>query len=152
MEQIETASMPPGNQSRRLLVSELAASLVILTGITVLIGWVAYIPVLKSIMPGFISMKVNAALCFIFIGIALWLLQPKRVNKNTRLISFLFSSVVFGHQFINISRISFFIKFRTWSASFKSAGSVKHTISRKDGDKYSHLFFIDICFTADAYE
>lgn len=113
MEQIETASMPPGNQSRRLLVSELAASLVILTGITVLIGWVAYIPVLKSIMPGFISMKVNAALCFIFIGIALWLLQPKRVNKNTRLISFLFSSVVFGHQFINISRISFFIKFRT---------------------------------------
>lgn len=94
MEQIETASMPPGNQSRRLLVSELAASLVILTGITVLIGWVANIPVLKSIMPDFVSMKVNAALCFIFIGIALWLLQPKRINKITRLISFLFSSFV----------------------------------------------------------
>ncbi|MEB0280859.1 PAS domain-containing protein [Mucilaginibacter sp. 10B2] len=39
-------------------------------GILVVIGWVFNILTLKAVLPGFTTMKVNAALCFIALGVA----------------------------------------------------------------------------------
>jgi PAS domain S-box-containing protein len=58
------------------LLSRFAGVLVILVGTLALIGWVLDIAALRSVAPGWASMKVNTALCFLLIGISLWLLQP----------------------------------------------------------------------------
>ena len=44
----------------------------LLVGISVLLGWAVDGISLKSLVPGLISMKPNAALGFVFIGVALW--------------------------------------------------------------------------------
>ncbi len=40
----------------------------VIVGSTVTIGWITDTTVLKSIVPGYISMKANTAICFILIG------------------------------------------------------------------------------------
>ncbi len=68
------AARPPGALSdRAALVSRYAATLVAGTGVAVLFGWVFSIPVLKSVAPGFSSMKPNTALSFALLGVALLL-------------------------------------------------------------------------------
>ena len=42
-------------------------------GLIVIVGWAYDIAALKSISPIFVSMKANAAVCFILIGLALWM-------------------------------------------------------------------------------
>jgi len=53
----------------------------ILTGAAVLLGWVLNLQGLKSVLPGYESMKFNAALCFIFVGIVL-LISQFQLKKN----------------------------------------------------------------------
>ena len=57
------------------LVSRIISAIVALSGIIVLIGWIFDIAILKSPHPALITMKANTALCFILIGVSLWLLQ-----------------------------------------------------------------------------
>ncbi|HEY4197006.1 MAG TPA: PAS domain S-box protein [Mucilaginibacter sp.] len=47
----------------------------IITGIIVMLGWVLDIPVLEQIIPGFVIMVFNTALCFVLFGGALLLTQ-----------------------------------------------------------------------------
>lgn len=47
--------------------------LTVVVGSIVLVGWALDIAALKSVLPGWISMKPNTAFCFILSGIALWL-------------------------------------------------------------------------------
>jgi len=49
-------------------------------GCLVLAGWWFDIPVLKSVHPGLISMKAVAALCFVLIGLSVWLSQEHRAQ------------------------------------------------------------------------
>lgn len=48
-----------------------------LTGLIVLTGWFLNSIDLESIIPGFVTIKVNPALCFIFLGISLLITQLK---------------------------------------------------------------------------
>ena len=50
----------------------------------ILLGWAFDIPILKSPSPAFSTIKSNVALCFILIGVSLWLQQTKRVNNRKR--------------------------------------------------------------------
>ncbi len=54
-------------------LASLAATLAVIAGVIVLAGWAFDIAALKSVLPGWVAMKANTAVCFILIGIALWL-------------------------------------------------------------------------------
>lgn len=56
------------------LIPRLCGLFVLAIGCCVLLGWQLHIETLKSIMPTWVSMKPNAALCFIFSGLSLILL------------------------------------------------------------------------------
>jgi signal transduction histidine kinase/ActR/RegA family two-component response regulator len=77
-------------------LSALAAAATALIGLMVLTGWLLHIPFLKSILPNFVTMKPNTALCFLLSGIALWLLQDKRAdNGHNRRWALFLSGLVF---------------------------------------------------------
>ncbi|MGD0571888.1 MAG: ATP-binding protein [Sedimentisphaerales bacterium] len=82
-------------------VSEILSICIFLGGSTVLIGWILDIPVLKSISPDFVTMKANTAVCFVFIGLSLWLSQTKRHGNGTvRRIARLCAFIVFLTGFL----------------------------------------------------
>ena len=58
------------------------ALLTIITGITVMAGWLFNIPILQSIIPGFIAMKFNPALCFVLFGSVLLFTQYKKQRSG----------------------------------------------------------------------
>ena len=60
------------------LVSRFAIRAVIGIGTLVLLGWIFDIPTLKSVLPGMVTMRFNAAICFILIGFSFLLLQRMR--------------------------------------------------------------------------
>ncbi len=59
------------------LCSRIAGVVIAAGGLMVLAGWMFDIPLLKSVHPDLVEMKVNTALCFFFVGVSLWLLQEK---------------------------------------------------------------------------
>jgi hypothetical protein len=76
-------------------VSEAAGVFTAAIGIFVLVGWVFNVPLMKSVLPGLVTMKANTAICFFLIGIALWSLQTKRIDKQPfRVLGKLCASVV----------------------------------------------------------
>lgn len=67
-----------------------AAVLAVVTGAMVLAGWAFDIVPLKSVLPGWIDMKANTAVCFILTGIALLLTaHPHSAIRNPQYSMFL---------------------------------------------------------------
>lgn len=56
----------------------IVGSAIVLMGIIVMAGWIFDITVLKSIVPGFPSMKLNNAICFLILGSSFLFLQNKK--------------------------------------------------------------------------
>jgi len=74
--------MPIADRFKRL--SFILSLIVALTGFLVLIGWAGDITVLKKISPGGISMKANAAICFLLAGIILILLHQQKNSATIK--------------------------------------------------------------------
>ena len=73
------------------------SSITILTGIVVMSGWVLDIPILKQIIPGFVNMVFNAALCFVLFGLALLITQyPQIKNQNYIFLLLSFAGTLIG--------------------------------------------------------
>ncbi len=80
--------------------SRLASLIVFLIGCLVLAGWLFDIAILKSILPGWVSMRVNTALAFVFCGLGLWFFNAEMEQANLlarRLVqAFAFAVVMIG--------------------------------------------------------
>ena len=62
-----------------------AASLAVaFLGGVALLGWILGVGVMKSLVPGTVTMKPNTALCFVVIGLALWALVPRYTRPGIR--------------------------------------------------------------------
>lgn len=79
-----------------LLFSRTAGALVALLGGMVLLGWVFNITVLKSVVPGLVSMKANTAFSLLALGTALFLLNERYCNTARKRTSLLLSLLVAG--------------------------------------------------------
>ena len=63
-------------------IPQLCAAFVLFVGAAVLTGWAFDIPALQSVLPGFVSMKPNTALCFILTGGGLILVAPSPLSRT----------------------------------------------------------------------
>ncbi|MCT7958395.1 EAL domain-containing protein [Laspinema palackyanum] len=64
------SSLRSGSQGMSIAVT--------LIGLIVLLGWIFNIPLLKSVLPGLVTMKANTAISFILCGLSLWQLGRKK--------------------------------------------------------------------------
>ena len=64
--------------------SRLAAALTIVIGAAALSGWILAIDILKSVVPGQITMKANTAIAFVLVGACLWVLGSGAAPSRRR--------------------------------------------------------------------
>jgi PAS domain S-box-containing protein len=88
-------------------ITSIVCVVAIATSCIVLAGWFFNIPLLKSLLPGWASMKFNTALCFILSGISLYLLDKPSVNKLRKSIAIVCACLVFLIGFLSISEYIF---------------------------------------------
>ena len=62
-------------ESQRSRTIVLISLITIAASLVVLVGWIFNVPVLQQIIPGFVAMVFNTALCFVLFGAALLLTQ-----------------------------------------------------------------------------
>ncbi len=95
----EEEALSPTVLGRARQLAQIFASLTLLLGILALIGWAFDIETLKTVWPGFVSMKVNTALCFIFTSTALLLghlTQPRPWKKSCSLALLILVIIISG--------------------------------------------------------
>jgi PAS domain S-box-containing protein len=64
-------STPAVAPIHRNVISSAAGAISLVLGVATLIGWMLDISLLKTVLPGFVNMKANTALCFMLLGVAL---------------------------------------------------------------------------------
>ncbi|MGF7118899.1 PAS domain S-box protein [Methanobacterium oryzae] len=72
--------------SRLKSLSEIFSIAIAIGGLIILLGWAFDITIFKTPGSYFSAVKTNTALCFIFLGLSLWFLQEKRLNKRNLII------------------------------------------------------------------
>jgi hypothetical protein len=68
--------------SRLVTLSEIFSIIIFIGGLIIFLGWAFDITIFKTPGTQFSAVKTNTALCFIFLGLSLWFLQKKRLNKR----------------------------------------------------------------------
>ena len=69
--------LEPGISRRLGQFVSFGSVLAVAFGLWVLTGWTLHSQIVKSILPGQIAVKANAAICYILTGFALWILRDK---------------------------------------------------------------------------
>ena len=74
-----------GSFQSALRLAQFLAGATVLLGLVVLVGWLFDIESLKSVLPGYVSMKANTAICFVLSGASLligYILKPRSWTKK----------------------------------------------------------------------
>jgi len=87
--------------------SKLSGLFTIVLGLIVIAGWVFNVATLKSIFPSEISMKANAALCFILSGIVFVFLLPSETRVFRRRIGQIIALAVFTIGLLTLAEYIF---------------------------------------------
>ncbi|MET0414331.1 MAG: PAS domain S-box protein [Polyangiaceae bacterium] len=75
----------PANGDRFPRIARAASALAIVLGLAALLGWILDVPVLRSIVPGLVGMKVNTAVALISVAISLQLqIEPSIAGWQMR--------------------------------------------------------------------
>lgn len=83
--------------ARRLRTISIAISfLTLMFGCCVLVGWAFEVQILKTIVPGQVAVKANTSICFMLLGLILWLWNNPRSLKRSRNLLCAGASVVVG--------------------------------------------------------
>jgi signal transduction histidine kinase len=85
--EVTLAGTVTGATARPGRVATVAAAVTFLIGLTVLTGWNTDTHLLKSILPGFIVMIPNTALCFMLGSTALWILRTPPRSRRVSLVA-----------------------------------------------------------------
>lgn len=93
------------------LISKILAISVSSLGVMVFMGWLFDISILKSVVPGVVSMKVNTALCFILSGFTLWILNEEKQNSLKKMCSIVFPSIMILIGLLTLGEYLFEINF-----------------------------------------
>jgi PAS domain S-box-containing protein len=75
-------------------VPAITSLLVMLTGALVFVGWITDTAALKSIMPNWVAMKVNTALCLFLAGLSLWLRRTEDPYRRRQLVGWICAGIV----------------------------------------------------------
>src|SRR5271165_7228592 len=68
-------SVGPNLAQRYAFISSFAGPIAMAVGSLVLVGWLLGIRTLTSVIPDYTTMKPNTAVCFVLVGLSLWLLR-----------------------------------------------------------------------------
>src|ERR1700733_13258797 len=90
----------------KLKAVTLVSSLSLLTGIFVIIGWEFHLVYLLNFFPEYVSLKFNAALCFVLLGAAL-LLTQFQIKKYDTMISLVLSFLIILIGVLSVSQSLF---------------------------------------------
>ena len=99
---------PDGYKS---IVSDVCAALTMLVGVLVMTGWLAGIPFLKSVLPGFITMKFNTAVCLTLSGLVLTVANRFR-SRSSEAFTTICSSIVLAIVLLTLAEYLLDIKVR----------------------------------------
>lgn len=85
-------------------------------GMLVILGWIFDSRVLMSVIPGYVSMKLNTAVCFVLSGLSFWLIQintrgARSISIALAFLTFLIGGISFAEYItgINVGIDEFFI-------------------------------------------
>ncbi len=109
------------NQSRVKKFSEFLAILIALIGVIIIIGWMFNINLLLRPGSGFSTIKSNAGIAFLLIGLSLWFVQTKRVNIHNQRISQILAFIVVIIGFLTLMEYIFNLNFGIDQLFFKEA-------------------------------
>ena len=115
--------------SRLKYLSELSSILIALFGFIMILGWILNISILESPGPGFSTVKTDLALCFVLIGISLWLIQTRTINKRNQKISHILAGIVVLIGVLTIIEYIFSLNLGIDQILFKEAPGALNTIS-----------------------
>jgi signal transduction histidine kinase len=115
---------------------------VTLVGFLVLIGWIFNLTIFKSIEPNWISMKANAAICFLFSGIILIAVNTKKPSAIARWSAIVLSAIVFIIGTITLLEYAFTFNAGVDELFFKDEGNAIAKIPAGRQSLFSAAYFV----------
>lgn len=88
-------------------ITYLCALIVTMLSAIVLLGWTLDVVILKNLLPHYLTMKPNTAVCFFLAGLALWMLNKDKITLRQKHYISLIALVIFLIGFLTLCEYLF---------------------------------------------